>query len=69
MDSLTKFGPITTSLVLGEVRAVVWPFWRIKFWSNVEKEQELKEIMSGKRQIKSEVLTSEQVYKTYTLNR
>ena len=42
LDSITTFGPISTSFVLGEVVSIVWPFWRFQSFSTIENGLKLK---------------------------
>ena len=38
LDSITTYGPVSTSFVLGEVKAIVWPFWRARSFVSIENE-------------------------------
>ena len=49
-DSLTKFGPLTTSLVLGQVHAIASPIWRVSLWRNIENFQKLNRMLTGKNE-------------------
>ena len=47
-DSLTTFGPISQQFVLGEVKAVVWPFYRRGYLKNLLMESVISQIRHGK---------------------
>ena len=41
LDSITSFGPVPSSLIVGEVKAIVWPLWRIQSFEKVELEAKM----------------------------
>ena len=73
LDSITTYGPISTSHVLGEVKAIVWPFWRMQSFASIENKLKLGVANRGYNNLArywealghSEVLTSDEIYDTY----
>ena len=68
LDSITTFGPVSTSFVLGEVKAIVWPLWRIQSFYSIETGLKLRyghldNYWKGLGH--SEVFTSDEIYDTY----
>ena len=53
LDSITTFGPISTSLVLGEVKAIVWPLWRIQSFTSIENKLKLSVANKGLKNLKN----------------
>ena len=60
IDSLSSLGPITQSLLLGEVKGVVWPFDQRASLSSLEKQS-----LWHRQPRRSQVYTSDEIYQTY----
>ena len=71
IDSLYKLGPISTGLLVGEVKAVVWPPQRVAWFQTMESFKRLNNYLTKQKtnRPKSQVFTSDEIYDTYHLAR
>ena len=70
-DSITTFGPISQAFVLGEVKYIVFPPWRMQSFASVENEAKFQNLMQSQTAEEgsscghSRVFTSDEIQETY----
>ena len=64
-DSLTKYGPLTRKLVVGEVKRVVWPPWKWDTMQAVEDRATVELSLQGKYRTYCRTMKEEEIYRRY----